>query len=67
MLKKDLEQLKDVLDEDSWEFLLIVAQAEEKGERTARCECGGIIHIAKSSLNGHIHARCERCGSEILQ
>lgn len=38
------------------------------GERVQiPCDCGGTLTIEKSSYNGHIHARCDKCDKCLMQ
>lgn len=29
--------------------------------------CGGTVRCARSDYNGHIHARCEKCGMGVME
>lgn len=67
MVKEDLEAMKNVLCGQQKVFFITVMEAIENGKSEAICECGGIIRIRKSKVNHHIHAKCEKCGSAIMQ
>lgn len=35
-------------------------------EITGMCPCGGTIKAIRSKCNGHLHAKCEKCGFHFM-
>lgn len=53
---------------DLLEFMAAIPDFKERGvEHTAPCPCGGTIHAIRSEYNGHLHARCDRCKSALME
>lgn len=47
-------------------FLEAVYQNKDKG--SCKCPlCGGTVEIGVSPYNGHVHARCTRCGFMMME
>lgn len=36
-------------------------------EHKAQCSCGGTITAIRSTENGHLHARCDKCGFRLME
>lgn len=36
-------------------------------EYTSECVCGGTITAIRSTYNGHLHARCDKCGYKLME
>ena len=50
------------------EFLAAIPDFDERGiEHTAPCPCGGTIHAIRSTYNGHLHARCDKCKAALIE
>lgn len=46
----------------------MAAKSIKHGESTQiPCDCGGTLTIGKSKINGHIHARCDKCDMCLMQ
>ncbi len=55
------------MDKKTFEFLKKVDEIAQKirwGEsaKTECTNCSGVLHVGRNELNGHIWAKCEKCG-----
>lgn len=50
-------------------FLSVKAHFEKTKDQsgTVPCQCGGKLHYAVASLNGHIRAKCDSCGISLME
>jgi hypothetical protein len=59
------------IDKELLDFIKKVGTAAKtikKGENTQiPCDCGGTLTIGRSSYNGHIHARCNKCKRSLME
>ena len=54
--------------DDIFKYLKAQQEAEEQGEEEFTCPiCGGQAFWGRSSINNHLHSRCEKCGICIMQ
>ena len=64
----DAPPRKEYAAPDMFEFLAAIPDFEDRGvEHTAPCPCGGTIHAIRSTYNGHLHARCDKCKSTLME
>lgn len=50
------------------EFIVAIPDFQDRGvEHTAPCPCGGTIHAIRAEYNGHLHARCDKCGAALIE
>lgn len=54
--------------EPFFERLKAIPEFEDRGiYHYGNCPCGGTIVAIRSTYNGHLHVRCEKCGFELHQ
>ncbi len=56
------EKIDNSVDAIKWVQLVPDIPRDVRGkEYTSECNCGGTIHAVRSTFNGHIHAKCDKC------
>lgn len=71
MTDEEWEKMKadeDYIAPNIIEFMCSIPDFEDRGvEHTAPCPCGGTIHAIRSTYNGHLHARCDKCKAMLVE
>ena len=63
-----MEDFTDEEMDDIFKYLKAQQEAEEQGKEEFTCPiCGGQAFWGRSSINNHLHSRCENCGIRVMQ
>ena len=49
-------------------FIEAITKAENDGKNDFICPiCGGTAHFERARINGHLHAKCDGCGTKMME
>ena len=51
-----------------FDYLKVIPKFKDRGvAHTVKCPCGGTLTAIRSTYNGHLHVRCDKCDFALME